>query len=599
MNDAKRTYHRLKLRARRRVRRQKRQVEDITVLADNSLDKHFFRRLGRLYQVRRFVLSWTLLMMFIGFGAIWQVRGLDRFYMKLAPASGGIYREGLLGAFTTSNPLFAVSPADVSVSRLVFSGLFRLSPEGKIESELANTYEMDETELIYTVHLRDNVTWHDGSQFTARDVEFTYNTIKNPATKSPLFSGWSSIDVKATDEYTVVFTLPNSLSSFPYSLTNGIVPRHILSAYEPADLRSSLFNTVTPIGTGPFIFKQVEVLGSDIDDRQEKVTLDSNEAYFKAVPLINGVVLRTYRNEDEMVKAFERQEITSMVGLATVSDRLLEQQTVQTFSTPLTSQVMIFLNNSSEALKDKNVRKALLRATDTTALRQSIGYELVEADSPFLKSHFAYDKQKVQLKPDIAEANKLLDEAGWLRTEDGSRQKDGVQFKLRLISQSLTEYATVVQGIQKQWGELGVQVEAFLQPEEDVQSGAVVRHDYDVLLYGISLGLDPDVYAYWHSSQADPRLKTRLNLSEYSNQAADKALEAGRTRLNEELRTVKYRPFLDAWLDEVPAIALYQPRFLFVARGTLEGYKTGQFNGPADRFYSISDWQVRREKAIQ
>ena len=126
MDDAKRTYHRLKLQARRRMRKEKRHVEDITVLADDSLDKHFFKRINRLYEVRRFVVAWTLLLMFIGFGAIWQVRGLDGFYLKLAPVSGGIYREGIIGSYTTANPLFAVSSADVAVAKLVFSGLFKI-----------------------------------------------------------------------------------------------------------------------------------------------------------------------------------------------------------------------------------------------------------------------------------------------------------------------------------------------------------------------------------------------------------------------------------------------------------------------------------------
>jgi hypothetical protein len=107
VDDAKRTYHRLKMNARRRLRKQKRQVESITEQADSSLEKHFFKRFARLYDVRRFVISWTLLLLFIGLGAIWQVRGLDSFYLELAPVSGGIYREGIIGGYTTANPLCA------------------------------------------------------------------------------------------------------------------------------------------------------------------------------------------------------------------------------------------------------------------------------------------------------------------------------------------------------------------------------------------------------------------------------------------------------------------------------------------------------------
>ncbi len=599
MDDAKRAYHRLKLQIRRRVRRQKKQVEDITVQADNSLDRHVFKRFNRLYDVRRFVFAWVALLFFAGFGAVWQVKGLDHFYLELAPVNGGVYREGILGNYTTANPLFAVGSANVSVSGLVFSGLFQLAPNGELEPDLATKLEVGEDTKTYTVSLRDDVYWHDGEKFDADDVVFTYNVITNPEVKSPLLSSWSGVKVSVQDSRTVVFTLPNTLSSFRYSLTNGIVPEHILRDTAPADLRNVAFNTVSPIGTGPFIYDSVEVLGDNIEERHEKIALNANTNYYLPPPKIESVVMRTFRFEEDMLEAFEAKEINSMVGLQTVSDVLLQDESIKTFSTPLSSQVMVFMNNDSLSLSDVKVRQALSYATDTTALRQSIGYQLIESDQPFLKSHFAYDATKSQVGFNFVEAERLLDEAGWIKNEDGIRMKENQLLNLRLVSQSLTEYAAVVRGLQEQWAKLGVSVEAFLQPEADVQSGALTRHDYDVLLYGISIGPDPDVFAYWHSSQADPRIKSRLNLSEYKSDAADAGLEGGRTRLDETLRKVKYGPFLDAWRSDAPAIALYQPRFLFVVRGTLEGYVSGEFNTPADRFYSINQWQVRREKTIK
>lgn len=599
MDDAKRTYHRLKLRARRRIRKQKRQVEDITVLADDSLDKHFFKRFGRLYNVRRFVSAWTVLLLFIGFGAVWQVRGLDGYYLELAPVSGGTYREGMIGTFTTSNPLFAVASADIAVSKLVFNGLFRLSPAGVLEPDLATDYKISEDGLSYQVKLRDDVYWHDKTKFTADDVVFTYNSIKNLEVKSPLQASWADVEVTSDGPYSVIFTLPNILSSFHLSLTNGIAPKHLLESIAPADLRSASFNTVNPVGTGPFKYVSVEVLGENIEDKREKITLETNDSFYRTPAKIDGVTIRTYRDEEKMLEAFDKKEIASMVGLQTVSDTVLEDEEVKTLSTPLSSQVLVFLNTTSPVLSEVGVRQALLRATDTNKLRQSIDYQLVESDSPFLKSHFTYRPDKVQAPTDIVEAERLLDAAGWLKNENGERVKNGQPLLIRLTSQSLTEYATVVRGLQEQWGALGIKVDAVLQPEEDVQSGAIARHDYDVLLYGISLGPDPDLFAFWHSSQADPRLKTRLNLSEYKSGVADSALEAGRTRLDPELRKVKYVPFLDAWLADVPAIALYQPRFLFVTRGTLEGYTTGEFLSPTDRFYSITDWRIRLDKTVQ
>jgi peptide/nickel transport system substrate-binding protein len=166
------------------------------------------------------------------------------------------------------------------------------------------------------------------------------------------------------------------------------------------------------------------------------------------------------------------------------------------------------------------------------------------------------------------------------------------------VSQSLSEYASITQKIQQQWGAVGVEIEAILQPEEDIQSNALARHDYDVLLYGISIGFDPDVFAYWHSSQADPN-SSSLNLSEFKNAVADEALEAGRTRVDETLRKVKYEPFLRQWQAEVPAVALYQPRFVMVTRGTFVGFESKFMSSATDRYWSIANWKIRNDETVK
>jgi peptide/nickel transport system substrate-binding protein len=125
---------------------------------------------------------------------------------------------------------------------------------------------------------------------------------------------------------------------------------------------------------------------------------------------------------------------------------------------------------------------------------------------------------------------------------------------------------------------------------------ALVDHDYDAVVYGITIGADPDVFVYWDSSQNDIRAANRLNLSEYSSDEADLALEAGRTRTGETLRRIKYASFLKVWQQDAPALGLYQPRFLYVTRDPIYGLETQVLNTAAERYDNVSNWMIRTAK---
>jgi peptide/nickel transport system substrate-binding protein len=589
---------RARLKARRIFRRQKRQAENVVAVADENVERLFLKRLHRLFAVKRFVFFWIVFVVFLGFSSVWQLQALDKFYLTSRPTAGGVYREGILGSFNNANPLFVSSPVDASVSELLFSGLFKQAPNGDLKPELALDVIIDETGRQYDVTLRDDVLWHDGARFSADDVVFTYQTIQNPNVKSSIRNNWVGVTVEKVDEFQVRFLLPSALSSFQYSLVNGIVPKHVLSEIDPEDLRSSNFNTVEPVGTGPFKMRRLEVLGNDLETRRERIALQQNPTYFKGKVALDGIVVQSYRSEEAMVQDFQEQSIQAMVGLNSVPDFIAEDENIRLLEAPLTSAVMVFFNTSTPILQDVAVRKALVRATDVEAVRGSLGFEAIAVDSPFLKNHFAYNPENVQFPYDPLVAQQELEAAGWVLNENGVRVKDGVELRIRLVSQSLSEYASIAQRLQRDWGLVGVQVEAVLQPEQDIQLNAISRHDYDALLYGIAIGYDPDVFAFWHSSQAPVTAQSRLNLSEFSNAIADEALEAGRTRIDEELRRVKYDPFLSVWRDEAPAIGLYQPRFVMVVRGTLDGFEGGQFTRAVNRFYAVENWKVRNSQEV-
>jgi peptide/nickel transport system substrate-binding protein len=228
--------------SKREMRRQRQQVEALAGQAESIAERHFFRRLDRLVPVRRFVVSWILLFVLLSGCLVGQIRALDGHFLKLQPIPGGIYSEGVLGDFTTANPMYASGEVDETVSKLLFASLFKYDAQNNLVGDLASGYTLDPTERIYTVTLKPHLIWHDGAPLTAKDVLFTYQTIQNPDAGSYLYQSWKDVKVAAVNDSTLTFTLPNQLSAFPHHMTNGIIPEHLLKSVAPTDMRSVTFN---------------------------------------------------------------------------------------------------------------------------------------------------------------------------------------------------------------------------------------------------------------------------------------------------------------------------------------------------------------------
>lgn len=583
-----------KLRWRRKFRRRRNQVEDLGVQAEEQIERHFFKRLSRLAQVRRFMITWLLLVVLLIGGVIFQTTTLSNYYESLKPVPGGTFNEGILGTFTNANPIYATGPVDSAVSELLFAGLLKYDSNNVLVSDLAEKWSVDEKETTYTVILKQGLAWQDGTPLNAADVVFTYDVIKNPDAKSPLLSSWQGIGVRAIDDRTVVFTLPNALSSFPHSLTNGIIPQHLLNDIPAAQMRAITFNTGSPIGAGPFKWSAIEVT-EESGVRTGKIALTPNERYHAGPPALQRYVIHYFSDEQRLLESFEKYELTAVSGVEALPDTFSSDPSIKQFSIPLTAQVMVFFKNSQEVLSDVKVRQALVQSVNQNDLLANLGFPVIASRQPFLPSHPGYNPTITQLPFDQKRAETLLTEAGWVPGEDGVRVKNGKQLTFGLYSQSTSEYAYVTQKLQSDWAKVGVKVEVLLQPDSDLQS-TVTYHNYDALLYGISLGPDPDAYAYWGSAQADQRAANRVNFSEYKSANADKGLEGGRTRSDPQLRALKYQPFLEAWRNDAPALALYQPRYVYVTRNTVFGFEPSVINTSADRYSNVDKWMIRQDK---
>ncbi|HEY1064358.1 MAG TPA: ABC transporter substrate-binding protein, partial [Candidatus Saccharimonadales bacterium] len=437
---------------------------------------------------------------------------------------------------------------------------------------------------------------HDGKPLTSDDVVFTFNTIKNPESRSPYFNTWQNIAIAATDTRTITFTLPSSLAVFPHYLTTGLIPEHLLKKVDPANLRSAAFNTRTPVGAGPFTWRGLQVEGNDPSDREEQVALVPFDHYIQGRPKLNEFIVRIFVSQERLAEVFADGQLHAAAGLDSVP-KGAPDSTVEN-NMPLSAGTYVFFKTTTEPLNSVKVRQALVAGSNQTAILDKLGYMTRPVNGPLLTRQQAYDKRYAQKTNDPATAKRLLAEDGWVAGPDGMLTKNGKPLSFALVATDTAEYRMVAKELRKQWKAIGVNASAQLLNANDY-STALAGHTYDATLHGISIGSDPDVYAFWHSSQADVRSNARLNLSEWNNKTADSALDAGRSRHEPALRTVKYAPFLQAWQQDAPALGLYQPRYLYVTRDTVYGLTDNAITSSVNRYNGVENWQIRTARVTQ
>ncbi len=570
-------------------RRQK-QAQNISRQAEENIDKLLLGRFSHLVAVRRFVSGWVVLWLLLALITVYQVENLSSYYQTVKAVPGGIYNEGVLGTMTNVNPIYATNLVDTSISRLIFAGLFTYNSQNQLVGCLASSYRVDNTGTLYTVKLKPHLTWQDGKPLTASDVVFTFDTIQNANAQSPYYSSWQGITVSSPNPTTIQFKLPNPLASFPYNLTMGIIPKHILATYAVSDLRSANFNTTKPIGAGPFSWEALQVNGNTPQNANERVALVPFNHYVLGKPKLNEFIINAYANKGQLINAFSSGQLVAVAGLNRVPSQLKNDHSLHVQSRILTAGDYVFFRTNDGALSDTTVRKALVLASNPNAIISKLGYQTFPVNEPLLVGQLGYNPKYAQVTGQLAQAQKLLAQDGWTKGKNGMMVKGNQQLSFNLVTTNTSENRLVARTLVSQWKLLGVDVTPVFE-SANTYTTTLQNHNYDMTLNGISIGIDPDVFVYWDKSQYDPR-SSNLNFSDWNNNKASLALEAGRTRLNPALRIIKYQPFLAAWQSDAPALGLFQPRFLYITSQTIYGMGDHEINSPAGRFNDVQNWEI-------
>ncbi len=345
---------------------------------------------------------------------------LNSFYLdhtKIVPASGGTYTEGLVGFPRFINPVYSdTSDVDKALTELIFSGLMKYDKDGKIITDLAESYKILENGKIYEFTLQEDLVWQDSKPLTIDDVIFTVETIQNPEIKSALRSVWLGISTEKVSDLTIRFTLKNESSVFLENSTLKIIPKHVWEKVPPASFALSSKN-LEPIGSGPY---KLEKINQDSDGTIISINLGKNQNY-NGSTYISNLSFKFFQTDEELIKAYNNKKIN---GLSLSTGDFPEDGNIINFSLPRYFAVFLNLEEGS-IFEEKNVRLALNYGTDKEAILNNFFLGKGEmVNSPILPNIYGFEEPSVIYEHNIEKANELLDGEGFLMKEDGFREKE-------------------------------------------------------------------------------------------------------------------------------------------------------------------------------
>jgi peptide/nickel transport system substrate-binding protein len=503
------------------------------------------------------------------------------------PRPGGAYIEGVVGQLGSLNPLFGEATAGSNdLDALLYEPLVRVLPTGVVQGRLAAHWDVTPDGRTYTFTLRSNAQWSDGTAVTPDDVVFTVRTVQDPQFPGALLNqSWKDIIATAIDNSHVRFALPGHNAGFLANLELlDIVPSHILAGKSIAELASAAPN-LKPVGTGPF--RMVANLG-------DRIQLERNPFAWRR-PWIDTVTIRSFPSQAAALDALDRGQIDALANLTpagAAQERSNRQVAVLTAATYQYAELLFNLKPEEPYFQDIRVRQAVARAIDRGAIiKEVLGGQALPADGPIPRAiTWAYDSAAQQPAPDLAGAARLLDDAGWTLA-NGVRSKGTTSLSFELtVPSDVPPYQRVAQKVADQLAQVGIVAEV-----RPVTTASLI-HDYlnprvfDMTLTAFDNGPDPDVYTFWHSSQAHPGGFNFAGMKK--NVFIDGDLEDGRNTLDLTARAKAYATFQEDFARELPAVFLYSPRYVMAVARRIHGVKLDSAIEPAGRYDYINDWYV-------
>ncbi|HEX7065782.1 MAG TPA: peptide-binding protein [Bacillales bacterium] len=502
------------------------------------------------------------------------------------PQYGGNIVVASTGSPTLFNPYYSEDTASGDIGGFMYNSLVTIDKEFNPVPDLAKSWEKSDDGLTWTFHLREDVKWHDGKPFTAEDVVFSYNIPRSKEYTGPRASSFEIIkSIKAPDKYTVKIQLSEPYAPFLIDTCSyGILPKHILGDTPIAKMGKVDFNTKNPIGTGPYKFVEWK-------DGQY-VKLKANEDYYAGKPYINTITYKIIPDANSILAQFKAGQV-DYIGvqpqdIETVQ-AMVKQGKAETQKTVALSYTYMGYNLRLPMFQDKKVRQALTMAIDRKKLVKAVlnGQGTV-ANAPGSPLSWAYNDDVPTFPYNPEKAKKLLSEAGWKDTDgDGIREKDGKEFSFVLKTnqgnRTRKQTATVIQQYLK---EVGVKVEPKIVEWSAFIQQVTEEHDYEAVILGWALGIDPDPSDLWSCDE----IEKGLNFVAYCNKEIEPLMEKNSKITDRDKRAEVIGKIMAQIAEDQPYTFLYYPKDTIAYNPKLQNVQ----QHARIAYYHINEWWIKQ-----
>jgi len=420
--------------------------------------------------------------------------------------------------------------------------------------QLAREWQYDDDDNSYTFELQENVKWHDGTEFTADDVVFTYEYTE----EHPYQWVDNSIveSVEALDKYTVKLYLSKPYAPFFQDVAGAqpILPKHI---WQNITIPEEFLTPEAVIGTGPYKL-------ADYSKEHGTYLYQANDSYYLGKPAVKEI--RFVKLAAEMNPAALKEGSVNSASIPAEVAGDFEAEGFTVITDPPSWNGKLTINHQKEPLSSKEFRQALAYAIDREALVQVVFRGNAIAGNPGLvpPTSVWYNTDAPQYEYDAEKAKQLIEGLGY-SLENGYFTRDGQPLKLSLIAAA--DYKDLGQFITGQLEQVGIDID-FQTLEAKTVDSKVGAWDFDLSIYG-------------HGGLYEPSFLQRSILGEGFNSARYSAnaeltqlLNAQLTEMNTAKRKDMVLQIQELYAEDIPALTLYYPKSYWAHDGSITLYYT-------------------------